>query len=194
VAEPTRRLVPRDPEALGHVATIAELQGWELVEPAAGDDWHAGWQAEPGTFVKWYADDEAGVDYITVEGPARERIEETIRSGIELLTPATFAAAFEMQRAPMARGHVLLAIAAVVRPGFDESALSALDAGLHDENPHVRRYAIFASELVDWPQLWATIEDLRTDDPEPAVRRSAEQVLARRTPGADGREHVEPPG
>jgi HEAT repeat protein len=182
VPEPAeRRLVPRrfgGFVGFSDVEAIAEQHGWELVMPDEGADWVTGWEVEPGTVVRWHEDEETGVQWATVHGPGQTRAENAIRAGMELLTPDSYAAAVEAESRPMARGHMLQAVATAAHGDFDERAYAVLDTALHDEDPFIRRYAILACARLGWPQLRSTIERIHADDPDPAVRAIADEVLA----------------
>jgi hypothetical protein len=177
----SRRLVPRWFDAYPDLERIVHREGWRQADTGRDDETTTTWEARPGTLVTWHEDPETGVEFITVTGRDPEAVEHTIETGMQLLTPETYASAVEQESSPLTRGQMLHAVAMAAGPGFDEPAHAVLDGAMRDEDPYVRRYGIYASALLEWPQLWETIEDLAADDPEPAVRATAEEVLASRS-------------
>jgi hypothetical protein len=171
------RLVPRWFDAFTELNGIARRHGWRVLEPAAGDRWMVGWEAETGTRVFWYEDPDTDVEYAVVEGAARARIENLIRAEMELLTPENFAKAIASYRAPLLRGKTLMAIATAAIGPPDEIVSSLVNDALSDADPYIRRYGLYAVQVLGWPALKAAAERLRVDDVDSDVRATASEVL-----------------
>jgi hypothetical protein len=172
-----RRLVPRWLHAYSELDELARRHGWRVVAPGPSDAWAEGWEPEAGTLVAWYEDSDTDVDYAVVEGPARASVEELIRAGMELLTPENSAEAVGSQQAPLLRGRTLMAVAVAAPSTPDEAVSSVIAQALRDADPFVRRYGLYAVEVLGWPALRAAAERLRLDDPDPQVRATASEVL-----------------
>jgi hypothetical protein len=175
-----RRLVPRWPDASGELAEVARAQGWREVLPGPGDPWVEAWEAAPGTLVTWYEDPDTDVEYAVVDGPDRAAAEDALRSRIEMLTPDNAAAAVAAHRAPLLRGRTLMAVAVAAPPAPDQRVADVIAAALADADPYVRRYGLYATEVLGWPDLVSRAEEVRADDPDSEVRATAAEILSRR--------------
>jgi hypothetical protein len=171
------RLVPRWFDAFPELNGIARRHAWRVVEPDADDLWVVGWEPEAGTRVAWYEDPDTDVEYAVVEGPARVTVEEVIRAEMELLTPENYAQTIATYRAPLLRGRTLMAIAIAASGTGDEVVSALVNDALSDTDPYIRRYGLYAVQVLGWPALRAVAESLRTDDVDPEVRATAAEVL-----------------
>jgi hypothetical protein len=176
------RLVPRWFDRGGEVDSLADRLGWSRLDPSGDDGWEAGWEAAPGTRVTWWEDDETGIQYAVVDGPDAPRIEAVIREAVDILSPDRYAAVVEAEPTPMARGHLLLAIALDASSSDDPAARAVISEALADDNPFVRRYALLAAGVLGSGELLAAAAEMAATDPDAEVRATAEEVGERGQP------------
>jgi HEAT repeat protein len=88
----------------------------------------------------------------------------------------------EAEPTPMARGHLLLAIALDASSSDDPAARAVISEALADDNPFVRRYALLAAGVLGSGELLAAAAEMAATDPDAEVRATAEEVGERGQP------------
>jgi hypothetical protein len=172
--EDTIWLVPKVPDQVDEVMAMAGRLGWTRT----GDGEHVDQWKVPGsdTFVFWENDPDTRVEYLAVQGPDRERVATQIADTVTVLGVEDFES--HLARSDninwVMRGLYAVATAAPLR--YDPRVARLMDRYMNSSDSLVRRVAVLATAITDWPEL---VEPVRRflSDPDVDVRRAAEAAL-----------------
>ncbi|MFC8798765.1 HEAT repeat domain-containing protein [Promicromonospora sp. NPDC057138] len=173
------RLVPQESVGREEIELHASRNGWTLIDagPQDGTLFEQIWvPADLEAGIHWVEDDLFKVDYIAVEGPDRERAVASLRAELPLHTAASLAEAGSQSIDALIKALRMLGIQYKDQP-VDADALDLLRRALADPEPIVRRTALLAAALLDWPELEAPLEHASLHDDDAVVRDEAAETL-----------------
>lgn len=173
------RLAPEESVGREEIALHASQNGWTLIDAGAQDSepfeqiWvPAGLEAG----VHWVEDDLFQVNYLAVEGPDRDRAVASLRTELPLHTTASLAESGKQGGDALMKALRMLGIQCAGEPSDDDSS-ALLRRGLADPEPIVRRTALLAASILDWPELEAPLEQISQHDGDVVVRDEAAETL-----------------
>jgi hypothetical protein len=166
------RLVPVDPDddAFGD---FADEQGWTMTDKSAHDIHQ--WRADDAV-VSWVIDPETSVEFISIEGDARETVAAEIEKKFKMLKKQDFAK--HIERVPNAQGRSsgLWQVAAAAPDEADADVVKLFERYLADDSPTIRQAALLAVTITGWKAFRERVEAM-LEDPDATVRADAKETL-----------------
>lgn len=174
------RLVPEQSLGREEIKRLAAKNGWTLVDEGRdGELFELIWV--PGTQqagIHWIEDDTFQVRYVAVEGPDGEQVAASLRTELPLHTRSSLVEA-AAEAEDSAELMQLLRMVGIQCAGqrADAASLDLLRRAVHDPEPLVRRTALLAASILDWPELEDLLERVRRHDDDAVVREEAAETL-----------------
>ncbi|PUB21620.1 HEAT repeat protein [Promicromonospora sp. AC04] len=173
------RLVPQESLGREGIELHASRNGWTLVDAGAqdGEPFEQIWvPADLEAGIHWVEDDLFKVSYLAVEGPDAERMVASLRAELPLHTVTSLTEAGSQGSDALMKALRMLGIQCVGQP-FDADSLALLRRALADPEPMVRRTALLAASIMDWPELEVLLEHVSLHDDDALVRDEAAETL-----------------
>ncbi|HEU0299052.1 MAG TPA: HEAT repeat domain-containing protein [Longimicrobium sp.] len=132
--------------------------------------------AEGDATINYVRDFLLEVDYVVVRGKAAGATAELIRSRLRTVSVKDALAAAKKARSDDGRLGALYQ-AVLAAESADPQVLELLEKALADEDPEVRRGAIFAAGYAEWKELKEPLERVARDDADAEIREDAAAML-----------------
>jgi hypothetical protein len=128
--------------------------------------------------IHWIEDRNFQVDYLAVEGDGAESFANLLRDELPLHSDRSLAQMTADTRDDMALMRALrrLGVHCAGRE-FDSVWYDLLRWTLHDPEPLVRRNALLAASVLNWPQLVPLLISVRDIEKDPTVRQEVVATL-----------------
>ncbi|TCC10204.1 HEAT repeat domain-containing protein [Kribbella soli] len=190
---PLIQLIPRGPFGREDIQAFAEEQGWTPAEVTVPEGpieelaWVLGLvdadspedsEEIETVVVHWIEDQRFQVDYLAVEGDDPESFADWLRGELPLHSDQSLAQLTASTRddAALMRALRRLGVNYAGR-AFDSTSYGLLRWALHDPEPLVRRNALLAASLLDWPELVPLLTYVSETENDLAVREQALTTL-----------------
>lgn len=190
---PLIQLIPREPFGRGDIQAFAEEHGWTAVDvkqpegPIEELAWVLGFADADSpedtedvevVVVHWIEDQRFQVDYLAVEGDRAESFATWLRDALPLHSDQSLSRMTADTRDDTALMRALrrLGIHCAGRE-FDSDSFDLLRWALHDPEPLVRRNALLAASILDWPQLVQLLTYVCDTEKDPTVKEQAVTTL-----------------
>ncbi|MFI5773991.1 HEAT repeat domain-containing protein [Streptomyces sp. NPDC051658] len=187
------QLIPREPFGREDIQAFAMEQGWTPAEvnqpegPIEELAWVLGLvdadspedtEDVETVVVHWIEDQRFQVNYLAVEGDDPESFTDWLRGELPVHSNQSLSHMAANTRDDMALMRALrrLGINHAGRE-FDSVSYDLLRWALHDPEPLVRRNALLAASLLNWPQLVPLLTYVSEIENDPAVREEAVTTL-----------------
>ncbi|WP_405715486.1 MULTISPECIES: hypothetical protein [unclassified Streptomyces] len=190
---PLIQLIPRGQFGREDIQAFAEEQGWTPAEvnmsegPVEELAWAFGLvdadspestEEVETVVVHWIEDQRFQVDYLAVEGDDPESFADWLRGELPLHSDHSLTRLTANTRDDMALMRALRRLGVnYAGRAFDDASHGLLRWALHDPEPLVRRNALLAASLLNWPQLVPLLTYVSETENDLTVRDQAVTTL-----------------
>ncbi len=178
------RLIFKDPQKDRSLSRLMGDWDWFLAEEIPEDlenkvPFELIWESADGETTIHYIDDlYVKFPYIVVLGNERDKIISLIQEKLDVYTKEELLELIDSANTQLEKKWAVSHLGVGVPSTYDQDFFARFQRVMADEDPEVRRAAIWMFTYVGWPELRPLLEQAKENDPHHLVRQNAESVLA----------------
>ncbi len=178
------RLIFKDPQKDRSLSRLMGDWDWFLAEEIPEDlenkvPFELIWESADGETTIHYIDDRyVKFPYIVVMGSERDKVIALIQDNLDIYTKEELLQLMDSADTRAEKKWAISHLCVGAPSSYDHEFSVRFQQVMTDEDPEIRRAAIWMFTYVGWPELRPLLEQAKENDPHHLVRQNAESVLA----------------